>query len=64
MEFAVHSKISQIFKERDYIAKRIQYQDCRISEYWIVDPQTHTILILELRRDSYIIYFRHNNLST
>ncbi len=43
-----------IQRERDSIAKRIQYQDCRIPEYWIVNPQTHTILILELRGDSYI----------
>lgn len=40
-------------KERNYIAKRIQYQDCKIPEYWIVDPQTKTILVLELVEDSY-----------
>ncbi|MEA5535309.1 Uma2 family endonuclease [Crocosphaera sp. XPORK-15E] len=43
----------EIQRERDYIAKRIQYQDCRIPEYWIVDPQTQTILILQLTGDSY-----------
>ncbi len=42
-----------IQKNRDYIAKRMQYQDCGIPEYWIVDPQTQTILVLELRGDSY-----------
>ncbi len=42
-----------IQKDRDYIAKRTQYQDCRIPEYWIVDPQTQTILILELTGDTY-----------
>jgi len=42
-----------IQRDRDYIAKRMQYQDCGIPEYWIVDPQTQTILILELRRNSY-----------
>jgi Uma2 family endonuclease len=26
-------------RDRDYIAKRSQYQDCHIPEYWIVDPQ-------------------------
>ena len=39
--------------ERDYIAKRTQYQDCGIPEYWIVDPQTQTLLILELTGDVY-----------
>ncbi len=43
-----------IQKERDYIAKRIQYQDCGIPEYWIVDPQTQTILVLELKDNSYL----------
>ncbi len=42
-----------IQRDRDYIAKRMQYQDCRIPEYWIVDPQTQTILVLELSGDSY-----------
>ena len=44
----------EIQRDRDYIAKRMQYQDCGIPEYWIVDPQTQTILVLELRGDSYI----------
>jgi Uma2 family endonuclease len=43
----------EIQRERDYIAKRIQYQDCGIPEYWIVDPQTQTILVLELRGGIY-----------
>ncbi|MFM6731931.1 MAG: Uma2 family endonuclease [Microcystis panniformis] len=43
----------EIQRERDYIAKRSQYQDCGIPEYWIVDPQTQTILVLELRGDTY-----------
>ncbi len=42
-----------IQRDRDYIAKRVQYQDCRIPEYWIVDPQTETILVLELKEDTY-----------
>ena len=41
-------------RERDYIAKRIQYQDCGIPEYWIVDPETQNILVLELTGKSYI----------
>jgi Uma2 family endonuclease len=43
----------EIQRERDYIAKRIQYQDCGILEYWIVDPQTQTVLVLELRDNIY-----------
>ncbi len=43
----------RIQRDRDYIAKRMQYQDCGIPEYWIVDPQTQTILVLELSGDSY-----------
>ncbi len=44
----------EIQRERDYIAKRMQYQDYGIPEYWIVDPQTQTILVLELKGDLYL----------
>jgi len=43
----------EIQRERDYIAKRTQYEDCGIPEYWIVDPQTETILVLELQENTY-----------
>jgi len=43
----------EIQRERDYIAKRIQYQDCCIPEYWIIDPQTQSILVLELVANTY-----------
>ena len=43
----------EVQRDRDYIAKRIQYQDCRIPEYWIVDPETQAVLILELIDDDY-----------
>jgi Uma2 family endonuclease len=43
----------EIQRDRDYIAKRVQYQDCCIPEYWIVDPQTQTILVLELINSVY-----------
>lgn len=33
-------------RNRDYVAKRLQYEALSVSEYWIVDPQTKTILIL------------------
>lgn len=38
----------ELQRNRDYIAKRTQYQDCGIPEYWIVDPNAQTVLILEL----------------
>jgi Uma2 family endonuclease len=32
--------------ERDYVAKRAQYEDLGIPEYWIVNPQDETVLVL------------------
>lgn len=32
--------------ERDYVAKRAQYEDLGIPEYWIIDPQDRTVLVL------------------
>ncbi len=43
----------EIQRDRDYIAKRSQYQDREIPEYWIADPQTQTLLILELTASGY-----------
>ena len=39
--------------ERDYVAKRSQYEGRAILEYWIVDPQEQSILILELAEGTY-----------
>jgi Uma2 family endonuclease len=39
--------------DRDYIAKRMQYQDCGIPEYWIVDPDAQLVLVLELTGNTY-----------
>ena len=39
--------------DRDYVAKRSQYQDRGIPEYWIIDPQLKTVLILELTDAGY-----------
>lgn len=44
----------EIQRDRDYIAKRTQYQDRGIPEYWIIDPQQETILILELSETGYV----------
>ncbi|MGQ9872888.1 Uma2 family endonuclease [Leptodesmis sp.] len=46
--------LGEIQRDHDYIAKRIQYQDRGIPEYWIIDPQLETILILELGATEYI----------
>lgn len=43
----------ELQRDRDYVAKRTQYQDLGIPEYWIVDPQTQTILILGLVESVY-----------
>ena len=43
----------ELQRNRDYIAKRIQYQDCGIPEYWIIDPDAQTVLILELSETNY-----------
>jgi Uma2 family endonuclease len=33
-------------RSRDYIAKRMQYQDRDILVYWIIDPQVREIMVL------------------
>jgi Uma2 family endonuclease len=40
-------------RDRDYIAKRIQYQDRDIPVYWIIDPQVKEIMVLTLRDSGY-----------
>jgi Uma2 family endonuclease len=42
-----------IQRDRDYIAKRGQYEDLVIPEYWIVDPETKAVTVLELRSEEY-----------
>ena len=43
----------EIQRERDYIAKRIQYQDCGITEYWIVDPIQDTLDLYVLQNNKF-----------
>ena len=42
------SNDTYLIRDCDYIAKRSQYQDWGIPEYWIVDPDAKTVLVLEL----------------
>jgi Uma2 family endonuclease len=43
----------EIQHDRDYIAKRTQYEDRGIAEYWLADPALATVAILELRDRRY-----------
>lgn len=43
----------EVQRNRDYVAKRGQYQDLGIPEYWIIDPQAATVLVLELGKGVY-----------
>lgn len=38
---------------RDLIEKRREYAQAGIAEYWIVDPRTETVLVLQLAQDVY-----------
>ncbi len=39
---------------RDLVEKRRDYAEANIPEYWIVDPQTETIVVLRLRDGAYV----------
>ncbi|MDB9525041.1 Uma2 family endonuclease [Oscillatoria sp. CS-180] len=43
----------ELQRERDYVAKRRQYEDLGIVEYWIIDPEAQTLLVLSLREGVY-----------
>ncbi len=42
--------------KRDLVLKRSEYAQAGIPEYWIVDPQSETVLILRLAEDQYEVY--------
>jgi Uma2 family endonuclease len=39
--------------ERDYVAKRTQYEDLGIPEYWIINPGDQTVLVLAQAAQGY-----------
>lgn len=39
--------------DRDFVDKRRDYAEAAIPEYWIVDPRTETITVLELAQGEY-----------
>ncbi|MBE9058261.1 Uma2 family endonuclease [Sphaerospermopsis sp. LEGE 08334] len=43
----------ELQRDRDFVAKRLQYQDCGIPEYWIIDPENQSILVVELVNQIY-----------
>lgn len=40
--------------DRDLVDKRREYAQAGIPEYWIVNPQTESITVLQLRHDFYV----------
>lgn len=54
----------ELQRDREYVAKRLQYQDLGIPEYWIVDPQAKNVLVLELTGATYteVSTFKDNDL--
>lgn len=40
--------------QRDLVTKRIEYAQAGISEYWIVDPRTDSITVLQLAGSAYV----------
>jgi Uma2 family endonuclease len=43
----------EVQRNRDYVAKQMQYQDLGVPEYWIVNPEEETVLVLELQAGGY-----------
>jgi len=46
--------VSRVDPERDTKAKRIDYAQARIPEYWIVNQEEETITVLTLSGDAYV----------
>ena len=43
----------ELQRDRDYVAKRAQYQDLGVSEYWLADPETQAVTVLALQTGIY-----------
>ncbi len=46
--------VSEDKPERDLVDKRHDYAEGRVPEYWIVNPLTETITVLQLQGDAYV----------
>jgi Uma2 family endonuclease len=46
--------VSKDNPERDVVEKRHDYAEGKVPEYWIVNPQTETITVLQLENESYV----------
>jgi len=44
----------ELQRNRDYVAKRTQYENLSIPEYWIIDPQEQTVAVFTLQGDRYV----------
>lgn len=44
----------ELQRDRDYVAKRRQYEDLGVPEYWIVDLEAQSVTVLELQGANYI----------
>ena len=52
--------------ERDLVDKVHDYAEGKVTEYWIVNPQTETITVLQLKRSRYAKHgvFGRGNVAT
>ena len=44
----------ELQRDRDFVAKRRQYQDRGIPEYWLIDPESQTLTVLRLEAGVYV----------
>jgi Uma2 family endonuclease len=44
----------ELQRDRDYVAKRLQYQDRGIPEYWLIDPELQAVVVLRLEAEIYV----------
>ena len=42
--------------KRDLVTKRQDYAEAGVGEYWIVDPRTKTITVLQLKKGRYVTH--------